>query len=259
MKYLKITLFVLALALAGAGCRLQPPQAIDSDSISESDSLTEIQKENERLNQENKILKRDVDEAKEKLDEKDSDDPWYADATEEEIEEIKKERAETEYPTNDRGREIISEANFSNDMGDKRINIFLVTSEVPHPAQSESPAFRFGCDDYLYPATINLEEDKTQSDLATAIVQLLTYKPDAESAIENSVRGKGFILTYVKYEDGIRVVELEGDDITTAGVCEDARIKAQIEETVAAYTNDNFTIMLNGSAKEWESLFSGQE
>jgi hypothetical protein len=64
------------------------------------------------------------------------------------------------------------------------------------------------------------------------------------------------VLANVKYEDGLRVIEFEGEP-TLSGVCEDVRIKAQVEETAALYS-DNFEVRLNGSNQEWEDLFSGR-
>jgi len=244
------------LSLMGAGCRLSPlgeqPIADDSTSVSQlekenerlKDDLADLKKQVDRMDtEENKTMeKEDVMEKKSLDGTRDSD----ADASEEDSEDKN---------LNERGREIISESYVIEDLDPNRSDFFLVSNKNPDPAYNSLPGFKFGCEEYLYQTSVELDEEKTQSDLATALVQLLTYKP-IENEGMNAVRGKGFTLENVRYNSGVRIIELGAEEVSTGGVCEDARIKAQIEETVALYSED-FEIWLNGSAQEWQCLFDG--
>lgn len=258
MRYFII--LAMSLVLMGAGCQLQSPQPITSD-VNEKETTTKqpsIQPEVPDVNDQKDEVEDDANKVNESEDANEDDKAWFEKTTDEEMQQIKDNQKDKEYPTNDRGREIITPISVLSNLDANRIDIMLVSTEDPSPVQSEGPAFRFGCDEYLYPTTVTLDEEKSQSDLATAIVQLLTYKPNVDSTLINTVRGKGLILTNVKYENGMRVVELEGKDINTGETCDDVRIKAQLEETVGMYI-ENFEIRLNGSASEWKCLFDETE
>jgi len=244
MNYFKYILLASLLVLTGAGCGLQQPEP-EEDTSKESATSQALKAENDRLKKENEKLKKSSDEKEEKK----KDDDKEEEKTDEE-----KDTSDSpdEENLNSRERELIGDLPNTDDLGDNRIDIFLVSQELG--TGSETPTFKFGCENYLYPISITIEDGKSQSDLATAIVQLLTYKPGEDEG-ENVVRGKGILLANVTYEDGKRIIELEGEDITSAGVCEDERIKAQLEETVALYS-DNFEIRLNGSAQDWDDLFN---
>ncbi len=254
---------VALLSLMGSGCSLKSFNDINEADV-EDDGVSQVKKENAELKKDLAMLEKKLDslekeasekkDAMEKEDEEEKDEAWFENATEEELAELEKEQSKKEYPTNERGREIISPVSLVGDLGERRVDIMLVSHSDPDPKQSESPAFRFGCEDYLYPYSINLEEDKTQSDLATALVQLLTFKPGEDLGMTNEVRAKGFALENVTYEDGVRIIELSAKDVNSRGTCEGPRIKAQFEETIAMYS-ENFEIRLNGTADAWRCLY----
>jgi len=157
---------------------------------------------------------------------------------------------------NEREREVLRD--FTVEAGDNDITIFLVVSKEDY--NDYEPVFEIGCDDFLVLLKVELEE-KNQSDLATSIVELLTTKRaqyKESDGLLNAVSGVGLTLDNVKYEDGLRVLEFTGEP-KSSGTCESPRIKAQIEETAALYSN-NFEIRLNGSEADWRCLFdeSGQ-
>ena len=132
------------------------------------------------------------------------------------------------------------------------IIVMLTTAEGTY---SGSDAYmQFGCGDKLVPVRVTVT--KTQSDLATALVQLLTIKKDAYSSqgLTNIIAlSKGNVhLTNVSYDGKTRVVDFTGQ-FTSGGTCDDPRIKAQIEETVKLYATD-YRIQLNGSATAWKCL-----
>jgi hypothetical protein len=113
----------------------------------------------------------------------------------------------------------------------------------------------FGCESLLVPVKIAIT--KTQSDLAEALVQLITIKQNAyeEQALRNAVAPSAptIKLTNIHYEGKTRVIDFEGQ-FTSGGACDDPRIKAQIEETVKLYVTD-YQIRLNGEEKQWRCLF----
>src|SRR5690606_18897422 len=104
---------------------------------------------------------------------------------------------------------------------------------------------------------VRRELTKTQSDLAEALVQLITIKETAyfDQGLRNAVAPSAptIRLTNIRYEGDTRVIEFEGQFIS-AGTCDDPRIKAQIEETVKLYA-DKYEIRLNGKESEWRCLF----
>lgn len=258
MKYLKIALVLVAFVLLGAGCQLQQPRAIDSSDSPDDKELQRLQDENKKLEKENKKLQNEIDEQEETEEDDAEDEEAKDDEADEEASSDEISEPDEDADLNERGREVINETSFSNDQGDTRINLLLVSDQEPDPKQSEGPYLKFGCDQYLYPLTVELDEEKTQSNLATAIVELLITKKDEykdSSGLTNHVSGHGLVLANVKYEDGTRILEFEGE-ITSAGVCEDAAIKAQIEEVTALYSN-KFEIRLNGEESEWRCLFDG--
>lgn len=245
--WLSLGLFAI-LTLTGAGCDFTSLE--DASGSADSEQLADVQKENADLKASLKDLQKQVDKLEQKADTK-KEDPKDEEDLMNEDENIDEDRE-----VNDRGRDVLAE-NAYTELEDNQIQILAVSSVAPDAANNyEDPYFKFGCEEYLYPVLIELEEEKGQSDLATALVQLLTRKDtDLPDAIEltNPIRGKGLTLENVRYEDGVRIIELEGEP-TVGGVCEAERLKAVIEETIALYSED-FEIILNGGAKQWDCLF----
>lgn len=132
--------------------------------------------------------------------------------------------------------------------------VFFLTAEKAD-YKGKDAYMEFGCDSLLVP--VKKEIAKTQSDLAEAIVQLITTKEMAygDLGLRNAVAPSApkIRLTNIHYEGKTRVVDFEGSFVS-AGTCDDPRIKAQISETVKLYAPD-YEIRLNGTASEWRCLF----
>ncbi len=239
MNYFKYLLITSVLVLAGAGCGLQNPEPVEETSKDASSSQA-LKAENDRLKKENDKLKKETD-TKEVMEEKENElDENESEKTDETMEE------ET---TNPDGRKVVGKVEME---ADENSIIVLLTGDTPY---TKGNAFiEYGCESVLVPVKVELE--KSQSDLATAIVQLLTIKKAqfADKDLTNSLSGIGLALANVAYEEGKRIIEFEGEP-KLSGVCEDARIQAQLEETVKLYS-DNFELRLNGSAQDWEDLFN---
>lgn len=136
---------------------------------------------------------------------------------------------------------------------DDESSITVLLSAPIEAYEGSDGYLEFGCSDLLVPVKVELE--KSQSDLAEAIVVLLTTKSDAyaEKGLTNAVGRAGLILANVHYEDGLRIIDFEGE-AKSAGACESERIKQQIEQTVKLHSKD-YEIRLNGSANDWRCLF----
>lgn len=131
--------------------------------------------------------------------------------------------------------------------------VFLAAEKAEY--KGSDAYMEFGCESLLVP--VRRELTKTQSDLAEALVQLITIKETAyfDQGLRNAVAPSAptIRLTNIRYEGDTRVIEFEGQFIS-AGTCDDPRIKAQIEETVKLYA-DKYEIRLNGKESEWRCLF----
>lgn len=132
--------------------------------------------------------------------------------------------------------------------------IVFLTAEKPD-YKGKDAYMEFGCESLLVP--VRREVTKTQSDLAEALVQLITIKETAyfDQGIRNAVAPSApkIRLTNIHYEGKTRVIDFDGQFIS-AGTCDDPRIKAQIEETVKLYATD-YQIRINGKESEWRCLF----
>ncbi len=132
--------------------------------------------------------------------------------------------------------------------------VFLVAEKSEY--KGTDAYMEFGCESLLVP--IKRDFVKTQSDLAEAIVQLITIKQNAyaDIGLRNAVAPSAptIRLTGIHYEGKTRIIDFEGSFVSS-GVCEDPRIKAQIEETIKLYS-DNYEIHLNGTAANWKCLFN---
>lgn len=73
-------------------------------------------------------------------------------------------------------------------------------------------------------------------------------------ALLNSLAGSNVKVNDVEILNGAAKVEINGT-IISAGTCDDPRIKEQIIQTIMNYPKvTSYTILLNGSTKEWECL-----
>lgn len=176
-------------------------------------------------------------------------------------EEIKEESTPTETPatptvSNGYGGKVIGTLAIKADAGS--VVVFLTAEKADY--EGKDAYMEFGCESLLVP--VKRELTKTQSDLAEALVQLITIKQNAyaDQGLRNAIAPSAptIKLANIHYDGKTRVISFEGS-FTSSGACEDPRIKAQIEETVKLYS-DNYRIELNGSEKNWRCLFdqSGQ-
>ena len=157
----------------------------------------------------------------------------------------------TPAPNNGYGGKVIGEISVKADEGS--VVVFLTAEKADY--KGSDAYMEFGCGSVLVPVKRALT--KTQSDLAHAIVELIIIKQNAyaEVGLRNAVAPSAptIKLTNIKYEGTKRIIEFEGQFVSS-GVCEDPRIKAQIEETIKLYA-PSYEIRLNGSAKDWRCLF----
>lgn len=242
----KIAILLTALLCMGAGCSMQPLQPKEQSSLEQK--LAPQYKN---------------DSSPKKMEETKKDDSMMKDEDSSMMEEKKDDSMKSEGGMETKpdatmsqgaGMKVVGEVKLASD--EKSIVAFYYASKSDY--KGKDAYAEIGCEDVLVP--VKTELSKSQSDLAEAIVQLLTMKNDKLSdGLMNAVRGAGLSLANIRYNDaGARVIELEGQ-IKLAGVCDGPRIKAQIEETARLYSK-NFEINLNGSAKDWRCAFdeSGQ-
>lgn len=149
------------------------------------------------------------------------------------------------------GGKVIGELNMKPDANS--VVVFLTAEKADY--KGKDAYMEFGCESLLIPIRRTVE--KTQSDLALAIVELITIKETAyfDQGIRNAVAPSAptIRLTNISYDGKTRVIDFEGQ-FTSAGTCDDPRIKAQIEETVKLYSSD-YRIRVNGNESEWRCLF----
>lgn len=230
-----------ALALLGASCQFQPLEPKDDSTSNDQATIERLQAENDRLKDENKSLEDDIKKMETKQQKEKTEDQEQSET-----------KATEEFTFNEREGGVQKIQDLALKPTDESIVILLSANLEDYEGNDGYAGF--GCKDVLVPVEVELE--KEMSDLAHAIVELLTTKKDAysEQGLENSVAGIGLTLENVKYEEGTRIIEFAGDEVKLSGVCSDARILAQIEETIKIY-DEEFEVRLNGSASEWKSLF----
>lgn len=262
MKAVKY-LFIIGVVviLAGVGCKYVPFGSSEQDDSSDA-MIEKLQDENEDLKKEIKDLKSqaDITDSTMSEDEDDSDTDVDFDSNEDESMDDDQKSDQQKDESSDSEEQITTDSKLRDvrvDVDENHIVVLLVKDQESDITPQEEPYMKVGCDDLLVPVTIELDNGKTQSDLATAIVQLLTVKKDrfADQGLYNAVFAKGFVLANIKYQDGVREVYLEGDP-TLGGVCDAPRIMKQIEETVGLYS-DNYSILLNDSESQWRCLSDG--
>ena len=258
MKFFKLFLFVfLTGSLIGVSCNLKSIEETQEAAKSPAEELLN-QREADIAKKEADLKKREAA-LEEKMDEGGEDEEESEDAMEDEAGSEEKDGEDVpdglmedlQEELNERDRKILID--FTVETGDNDITILLLALSEDYPG--DDAILEIGCQDVLVPLKVDLEE-KTQSDLATAVVELLLTKRNQyrdSNGLVNHISGVGFTLANVSYEDGKRIVDFEGEP-KSSGTCESPRITSQIEETVALYSN-SFEIRLNGSAKDWRCLF----
>ncbi|MBI4122336.1 MAG: hypothetical protein HY461_03310 [Parcubacteria group bacterium] len=250
MAYKYFGAILLSLALLGAGCSFQPLTPAD-----DTDNQTGTQQPADEPSDESD----DEQEPADTTDE--ADDEAGDEATDEENgEPAESEDEDTTKPeepadTNDQpstgtsyGGKVISKVTLKPDA-----NSVIVFLNGEKDAYKGSDGYmEIGCGDVLVP--VRRELTKTQSDLAHAIVELLTIKEKAyaDQGLSNTIAKSKVRLTNIHYDGKTRVIDFEGEFVS-GGTCDDPRIKAQIEETVKLYSSD-YRIQLNGSETGWKCL-----
>jgi hypothetical protein len=250
MVYKQIAALALCVALLGAGCSLKPLESTDTEDTAKTETKAPLPKDEVKT-----PVKDDEDSIKE--EEKDElDKPVTDDETEPtEVDEEPTQPDEIDEPQVSNGTgyggKIIGELSMNAD--ENSVVVFLVSEKGEY--KGDDAYMEIGCDSLLVP--VRRELTKTQSDLAEALVQLLTIKQMQyeEQGLRNAVAPSAptIKLTNIRYEGQTRVIEFEGQFLS-AGTCDDPRIKAQIEETVKLYVTD-YEIRINGKESEWRCLF----
>lgn len=228
-----------ALALLGAGCGLQPLSSNDQPRGYADEKVTDKTAESKPADTMTK-----PDDAM--TDDKPADDG----AMKEEPKMEEPKPGESTSTGNGYGGTVIGDVKLK---ADENSIVFFLTAEKADYKGSDA-YMEFGCESLLIPVRKELSKD--QSDLATALVQLITTKEQAyaDQGLRNAIAPSAptIKLTNIHYDGKTRVIDFEGS-FKSAGVCEDPRIKAQIEETVKLYATD-YRIQLNGDAKNWRCL-----
>jgi len=215
---LPFILILSILPLLGQSCFRS---AVDG---SQTDEVAQLEQEKAQLEREKAALQRKIDRLE--TDEIESSPLEVEEVAIEGEEEAIAEEIDAKINLNARGNEILRD--FQVEVGEQDITVFLVG--LADEYISNQGVFRIGCEDVLVPKKLSLEE-KSQSDLAEAIVMLLTTKRDVYKTenLTNHVFGIGFLLENIRWEGNTRIIELSGSP-ALKGVCDDARVKTQMEE-----------------------------
>lgn len=243
MTAYRLLMIGLAVALMGAGCNFTPLSVEESK---DNEPVME-EKETPKPKPNDGAMMEDPEKDPESEMEK---DPGESMEKPEMVEEEPGEAMEKPKGTGYGGK-VIGDLTMKAD--ENSVVVFLTAEKAEY--KGDDAYMEFGCESLLVPVRRTLT--KTQSDLAHAIVELITIKETAyfDQGLRNAVAPSAptIKLTNIHYEDGVRVIDFEGSFLS-AGTCDDPRIKAQIEETVKLYT-DKYRIQLNGKESEWRCLF----
>jgi hypothetical protein len=122
---------------------------------------------------------------------------------------------------------------------DVMVQIFLIDT----PKDGE-PVGGIGCGDRVVPVTRTLP--RTQSAISSAVQQLVTLKEQHVDGLYNVFYQSDLALESAQVAEGKAVVRLIGE-LRLGGICDEPRVKAQIDATVRQFTNvTSVEIFLNG-------------
>jgi len=123
-----------------------------------------------------------------------------------------------------------------------RTSIYLIA--VGDAGQSGE---EIGCEDSVIPVEVEIEP--TVAPLTAALNQLLAIEDReyGQSGLYNALYQSDLTLEDVRIVDGEAVIELSGT-LTLGGVCDEPRVRAQLQETALQYsTVDRVSIFINGT------------
>ncbi len=101
-----------------------------------------------------------------------------------------------------------------------------------------------GCGDSVVPFTVSIEP--TVAPLTAALESLLSIRQRDYAGFYNSLGNANLQLAGVNIQNGLATINLTGE-LNLAGVCDDPRVVAQIEQTALQYSTVNdVDIFLNG-------------
>jgi hypothetical protein len=121
------------------------------------------------------------------------------------------------------------------------VNLYLIALDDGGKAGTE-----IGCNDSLVPITVNIEP--TTAVLRAALEKLLSIKSRTygSSGLYNSLYQSNLSIESVGVQNGEAVLRLTGE-LVLSGVCDNSRVKAQLEEIALQFTTVNsVSVILNG-------------
>ena len=122
-----------------------------------------------------------------------------------------------------------------------RINVYMLA-----PNAAPADGFVLGCDEVFVP--VQVQVTPTVAPLTAGVQALLDFTAAEYGvpALENPLAGTDLHLQGVNIRRGEAIIALSGQTLS-AGVCQDARLIAQLEATALQYnTVDRVSILLNG-------------
>ena len=127
-------------------------------------------------------------------------------------------------------------------LGATSIKIFLIALD-----DNGATGKKIGCNDSIVPVLINIEP--TLSVLRASLTELFKMEGQREfglSGLYNSLYQSHLSIDSLNIVNREAIIKLKGT-LTLGGVCDDPRIKAQLEETALQFnTIDKVSIFING-------------
>ncbi|OGL72892.1 hypothetical protein A3C96_02400 [Candidatus Uhrbacteria bacterium RIFCSPHIGHO2_02_FULL_60_10] len=131
------------------------------------------------------------------------------------------------------------------------VTVVMVLTEGSLTPAGVTPGKVFGCNDRLAYVKVPRQTDSGDA-VADSLTSLLAIKDTNPNGAYNALANSTFLLEKVAVVGGVTEVRLKGE-ARSGGVCDDPRIKTQIEETVRRLAA-KFAIILNGSEANWRCL-----